>query len=148
MHSWQCNKSQSLWQNVKCMMKWKSHVHSYSCMIQKAWLLPVPGHQHQQFILSFHIPIQCLSTWSLLTTGLTSHIFQPNFPSQAFIFGSISIAEGAIFVQSHKKCTFYHIEAETKWTPFRRRHLQVHFLEWKCLNSDRNFTEVFSQGSN
>ena len=36
------------------------------------------------------------------------------------------------------------IEAETKWTPFRRRHLQMHFLEWKCLISDWNFTEVCS----
>ena len=35
-----------------------------------------------------------------------------------------------------------------KWTPFRRRHFQVHFLEWKCLNSDLNFTEVCSEGSN
>ena len=24
------------------------------------------------------------------------------------------------------------IEAETKWTPFRRRHFQTHFLVWKC----------------
>ena len=23
-----------------------------------------------------------------------------------------------------------------KWTPFRRRHFQMHFLEWKYLNSD------------
>ena len=23
-----------------------------------------------------------------------------------------------------------------KWTSFRRRHFQMHFLEWKCLNSD------------
>ena len=23
-----------------------------------------------------------------------------------------------------------------KWTPFRRRHIQMHFLEWKCLNTD------------
>ena len=29
---------------------------------------------------------------------------------------------------------YQHIEAETKWTPFRRRHVQVHFLEWKYLN--------------
>ena len=28
-----------------------------------------------------------------------------------------------------------HIEAKTKWKPFRRRYIQVHFLEWKCLNS-------------
>ena len=35
-----------------------------------------------------------------------------------------------------------------KWTPFHRRHFQMHFLEWKCLNSDYNFTEVCSQGFN
>ena len=38
----------------------------------------------------------------------------------------------------------YHIEAETKWPPFCRRHFQMHFLEWKCLNIDYNFTEVCS----
>ena len=26
-----------------------------------------------------------------------------------------------------------HIEAETKWPPFRRRHFQMHFVEWKCI---------------
>ena len=30
----------------------------------------------------------------------------------------------------------------TKWTPFRRQHFQMHFLEWKFLNFDSNFTEV------
>ena len=25
-----------------------------------------------------------------------------------------------------------HIEAETKWPPFRRRYFQTHFREWKC----------------
>ena len=38
----------------------------------------------------------------------------------------------------------YHIEAETKWTPFSRRHFEVHFLEWKCLNSDWKFIEFCS----
>ena len=28
-----------------------------------------------------------------------------------------------------------HIEAATKWIPFRK-HFQVHFREWKYLNSD------------
>ena len=41
-----------------------------------------------------------------------------------------------------------HIEAETKWTPFRRRHFEVHFIEWKCLNSDWNFIEICSEGFN
>ena len=31
-----------------------------------------------------------------------------------------------------------------KWTPFGRRHFQMHFLEWKCLNSYYNFTKVCS----
>ena len=29
---------------------------------------------------------------------------------------------------------FYHIEAETKWPSFARRHFQMHFPEWKRLN--------------
>ena len=37
---------------------------------------------------------------------------------------------------------YWHIETETKWTPFRRRHFEVHFFVWKCLNSDWNFIEV------
>ena len=41
-------------------------------------------------------------------------------------------------------CCSWHIETETKWTPFRRRHFQVHFLEWRCLNSKQNFTDVCS----
>ena len=38
----------------------------------------------------------------------------------------------------------YHIEAETKWPTFRRRHFQTYFLQWKCLNFDENVTEVCS----
>ena len=41
-----------------------------------------------------------------------------------------------------------HIETETKWPPFSRRHFQVHFLEWKYINFDYDFTEVSFQGSN
>ena len=32
--------------------------------------------------------------------------------------------------------------------PFCRRHFREYFLQWKCLNSDYNFTEVCSQGPN
>ena len=31
-----------------------------------------------------------------------------------------------------------------KWTPFRRRHFQMHFREWKYMNFDWNFIEVCS----
>ena len=39
-------------------------------------------------------------------------------------------------------------EAETKWSPYRRWQLQVHFLEWKLLNFKWNFTKISSLWSN
>ena len=36
----------------------------------------------------------------------------------------------------------------TKWLPFRRRRLCMHFHEWKVLYFDLNFNEVCSSGSN
>ena len=30
--------------------------------------------------------------------------------------------------------TEYHVEAKTKWLPFSRWYIQMHFLEWKCTN--------------
>ena len=30
-----------------------------------------------------------------------------------------------------------------KWTPFRRRHFQLHFPEWKCLNCEKTFSLKF-----
>ena len=37
---------------------------------------------------------------------------------------------------------------ETKLQPFSRRHFQMHFLQWKCMNFTSDFTEVCSQWSN
>ena len=45
------------------------------------------------------------------------------------------------------KC-HYHIEAKTKWPAFCKRHFPVHFLEWKFVYFDLNFTEVSSQWCN
>ena len=42
----------------------------------------------------------------------------------------------------------WHMEAETKWSPFCRQHFQSHFLEWKLLCFDSNFTGICYQGSN
>ena len=36
------------------------------------------------------------------------------------------------------------IKRERIWPPFCRRHFQTHFLEWKFLHFDSNFTEVCS----
>ena len=40
--------------------------------------------------------------------------------------------------------TILQIETVTKWSTFRRRPFQMHFLQWKYLNFDSNFTEVCS----
>ena len=40
-----------------------------------------------------------------------------------------------------------HIEDETKWPPISW-HFQMHFLEWKSINFDKDFIEICSQGSN
>ena len=37
-----------------------------------------------------------------------------------------------IFSVQQLDCQY--IEVETKWTSFSRRHFQMHFLGWKCLN--------------
>ena len=38
-------------------------------------------------------------------------------------------------LQLFKCISHEHIEAETKMLPFHRRHFQMHFVEWKCMNS-------------
>ena len=45
-------------------------------------------------------------------------------------------------------CLSWHIEAETKWPPFSRRHFQIHFREWKCINFDKkNSLKFVPKGS-
>ena len=46
-------------------------------------------------------------------------------------------------VWSDAVASLLHIEAEIKWQPFSRRHFEMHFLEWKCMNFAYDFTEVF-----
>ena len=41
-----------------------------------------------------------------------------------------------------------HTGAETKWSPFHRWHIEMHFLGWKLLYFDLNFTEICSPGFN
>ena len=38
-------------------------------------------------------------------------------------------------------------EAETKWTTFRRRQFWMLFLEWKCMNCDKNWLNFVPTGS-
>ena len=40
------------------------------------------------------------------------------------------------WIKWHYICIVKHIEAETKWPLFSRRHFQMYFHEWKCMNFD------------
>ena len=59
---------------------------------------------------------------------------------------NMSFDNGSHFV-SASMCEL-NIEAETKWPPFCRWYIQMHFLEWKCSHFNWNFTDVSSLGSN
>ena len=41
-----------------------------------------------------------------------------------------------------------HNKAKKKWLLFRRQHFQMHFLEWKLLNFEQDFTKICSLVSN
>ena len=72
---------------------------------------------------------RCSPNSSELNLKIPMFVFQLHNPA----YHSISMA--------------YHIEAETKWPPFFRRHFQIYFLEWKCRNFNGDFTGVCSQYS-
>ena len=42
----------------------------------------------------------------------------------------------------------WYMEAETKWSLFRRRRFQIYLHEWKYMNFVLNFTKLGSYGSN
>ena len=46
------------------------------------------------------------------------------------------------------KASYYHIEAETRWPLFPRRHFQMHLLEWKSMNFAEDAIEICSWGAN
>ena len=43
-------------------------------------------------------------------------------------------------------CMLYHVEARTKWLPFYRRHIQIHFRERTLLYFDSNLNEICYKG--
>ena len=67
---------------------------------------PIKMRQHELHGISNHRQLDCL---------LNSHVTRPS------IHGIPSI-------------WIWVIKAKAKWPPFCRRHFQMHFLEWKCIN--------------
>ena len=55
--------------------------------------------------------------------------------------------DDVIMTDSPSFMLIQHIDAETKWPPISWQYFQIKFLQWKCMNFDYNFIEVYSQGS-
>ena len=52
------------------------------------------------------------------------------------MYNGYSYTDKMISLYSKRPPGSSHIEAETEWPPFCRRPSQMHFLEWKYINSD------------
>ena len=66
---------------------------------------------------------------------------------QASPIASVSAWDGMLMYQwhfflKHRTISPSHWVTETKWPPFCRRPLQIHFLEWTSSYLDSNFTEI------
>ena len=76
--------------------------------------------------------------------GLLDDVNEENFTEIAqelYVWYEIKINDYSCLFQGPMS---QHIEAETNWTPFRRQHFQMHFLEWKYMNFAPDFTEISS----
>ena len=52
---------------------------------------------------------------------------------QYLVFNFIRCTQQLQHIWDPNKVISLNIEAETKWPPFSRRHIQMHYLEWKCI---------------
>ena len=93
--------------------------------------------------------INFMTVWSIhiQSQQMCKCCWKPNFPPHNTgnrIFNWWSHPATSQYFRRNIFKQHQHIEAETKWPPFSRRHFQMDFLEWKCMNFDSHFTEVCS----
>ena len=109
---------------------------SWRCSMAAATLwssgqLPAHDPCHAEFVLENIANIRCrpFMMWSIFSKILTVGIVGEGEVWGVFCEFKVWL----MFCLCHCRAV-YHIEAETKWPPFRRQHFQLHSLEWKCLN--------------
>ena len=59
-------------------------------------------------------------------------------------FGQTSMCQPIWGFHAHYIDHTWHIETDTKLTPFCRPHFQIHFLEWNLLYLDSNSTKLIT----
>ena len=79
--------------------------------------------------LSFSAPLDSLSwKWRLSVEWILSSACREAFTTKCIC---VPLFNFWVLNLMNKICP-QHIEAETKWPPFRRRHFPIHFREWNC----------------
>ena len=59
---------------------------------------------------------------------------------------SFNLKNSVTLMSEHFFHIVYYTEAKRTWPPFFRWHFQMHFVEWKCSNSEQNIIEIYSWG--
>ena len=99
-------------------------------------LICIPEYDLEQF--SDNLQKVWSITEPVLYKPLTSCVYSDGVSNQPPPHCSLNRLFGR---RSRKTLTHW---GRDKWPSFSRRHFQLRFLEWKCLNSDWNFTEFCS----
>ena len=98
-------------------------------------MLGLKLNQASKYVYIIRIAFNCIGFWyGLLPTDYS----YPLTPSQCQQ-NSSSGHEKQMYQRSNILVT------RKIWSPFRIQHFQMHFLEWKCVNSDKDFTEICLQ---
>ena len=127
-----------------------SWIKIYELRLQFHWTLKsVPRGPIDNFPALFQIMVWCqLGNKPLSSTMMISLLTQICVTRPQWV----NIATKALRLFAGNIKSFHRTLMEThlpwtKWPPFRIRHFQTHFLEWKRLNFDWNFTEIIAKDS-
>ena len=116
------------------------------------WWIPLTKGSVMRKVFSFPDVIMVIYLVSPLFTGTgpKSLLLMP----WLLVSSWVTTSQGVHYVKHTAPCppwepispthAILHIEAKTKWPPFSRRRVQMHFLECKHLNFEYNLTEVCS----
>ena len=110
------------------LLCWDAPKHTYICILPKPCLFGRDTMEETKRILDFDEEKNCKKE-------------KESGKPMGFVWDFVCIKVVVTGRIKHWKCheisynTLTHWGRD-KWTPFRRRHFQMHFLEWKFLNSD------------
>ena len=94
------------------------------------WWFETPSHPlwrqcHADFLLNYWVPLSAEAGTKFKKDVLQTYFCWSRFCRKDILM-NIEMGHRPLWALTHWSWD--------KWTPLRRRHFQVHFLEWKCMN--------------